>query len=50
MPDISMCMNNLCVLKETCYRFKAKPCKYMQSYAIFEEIKGKCKYYWKLNE
>jgi hypothetical protein len=32
MPDISMCPGGACKLKEICYRFKATPSKYMQSY------------------
>ena len=49
MPDISMCNNIQCTLKEVCYRFKAKPSDW-QTYADFKQDKdGKCKYYWKLN-
>lgn len=36
MPDISMCQNNDCPLRESCYRFTATPDKYMQSYSDFE--------------
>jgi hypothetical protein len=36
MPDITMCVNKACPLKEGCYRFTAKPDPYRQSYAMFE--------------
>lgn len=46
MPDISMCANQTCPKKESCYRFTAKPCKY-QTYADFKpDEEGKCEYYW----
>lgn len=45
MPDISMCKNNKCPLKETCYRYRANPSSY-QSYANFTYKDG-CDYYWK---
>jgi len=32
MPDISMCSGQDCPLKETCYRFTAKPNELRQSY------------------
>lgn len=48
---ILMCANQMCELKDTCYRFKAKP-SYYQSYEDFEPelINGKliCNYYWEL--
>lgn len=50
MPDISMCDNINCKLKENCYRFKAIPNKYHQSYNNFIlDKKGNCKFYWKMN-
>lgn len=43
MPDISMCLNENCSLKDGCYRFNAKPSEYSQSYELFEERnKEKC--------
>ena len=42
MPDITMCVNSACPIKETCYRFKAKPSEY-QSMAHFEpDADGSC--------
>jgi hypothetical protein len=32
MPDITMCDNTQCELKEKCFRFMAKPNEYRQSY------------------
>lgn len=48
MPDITMCSNKDCSKKETCYRFKAKPNEYRQSY--FSDMKEEnCKLYWKMD-
>lgn len=47
MPDISMCNDSICHRHETCYRFKATPDKYAQSY--FTETPRydeECDYYW----
>lgn len=35
MPDITKCTNESCQLKESCFRWTAKPNDYMQSYAEF---------------
>ena len=46
MPDISMCDNNKCHVRETCYRFKVKPNPYRQSYGFFGNKENtKCEYY-----
>jgi hypothetical protein len=46
MPDISMCLNQNCLLKEKCYRFKANPSTFWQSYTNFIPDKsGKCDSY-----
>lgn len=53
MPDIAMCKGETCTLKETCYRFLAKPNEY-QTYLINPPIETlpngdhKCDYYWKI--
>lgn len=39
MPDISMCKNSKCELKEECYRYKAEPNCHRQAYAFFEPKK-----------
>jgi hypothetical protein len=36
MPDISLCKNEDCPLRENCYRYTATPGEFMQSYASFE--------------
>ena len=36
MPDITMCLNDGCPLRNDCYRFMAEPNEYRQSYARFE--------------
>lgn len=36
MADISMCLNHKCKLKESCYRYKAYPSPFNQSYSKFE--------------
>ena len=47
MADITMCKGENCTLKHNCYRFKANPSKYRQSYFLDPPFKGnKCKYYW----
>ena len=50
MPDISMCLNKKCPVKEQCYRFTAKSSDY-QSYSSFEVTSNKgCKYFWDNSE
>ena len=49
MPDISMCSNSKCELKENCYRFIAKPNPYRQAYAEFSGGKD-CMYFWKVDK
>ena len=36
MPDIALCTNELCPLRNECYRALAKPSEYLQSYSRFE--------------
>jgi len=46
MADITMCTGEGCEAKETCYRFKANPNKYRQSYfAKPPIINNGCEYY-----
>ena len=49
MPDITLCSGQDCPLKETCYRYKATPSKYRQSYfteAPYDKEKEECDHYW----
>lgn len=41
MPDITMCSNKTCSLKEKCYRFMAKP-DMRQSFAWFTPAGSSC--------
>jgi hypothetical protein len=34
MPDISMCQNSRCPLNRNCYRYRATPLEYIQSYFV----------------
>ena len=46
-----MCEGKGCDVKETCYRFKATPNKYRQSYIFPSNFKGSaCDYYWNLQK
>jgi len=43
MPDITMCSNDKCKLKNTCHRYKVTPDEY-QSYGCFVPTKKYNKY------
>lgn len=51
MPDISMCSNKNCKSRLECYRYRAYPSKFMQSYIVVEgeTDKDKCRYFWRLD-
>lgn len=47
MPDISLCSNFTCPLRNNCYRATAVPNEYMQSYATFNlNADGTCNWFW----
>lgn len=55
MPDITMCSNVNCPVREQCYRYRAKPDEHWQSYSDFEPETGadrdwnfvvKCEHFW----
>jgi hypothetical protein len=50
MPDISMCENIHCPSKDKCYRYKATPNPFTQTYSKYEVPKRrkKCDYFIKL--
>ena len=52
MPDITMCTNKHCPLKDDCYRFTATPNKEKQSYSWFpyNKIRNKCDYFLNKNK
>ena len=49
MPDISMCRDDECPSRKSCYRFMATECAY-QSYLVSPREDGadKCDSYWPL--
>jgi len=51
MADITMCKGNYCQLSNSCYRYKAEPSEYQQSYFVKEpNIANQCDYYWEVCE
>lgn len=50
MPDIAMCWGDNCPIKETCYRFTAKPSKWRQSFLAESPIKedNTCEYFMEI--
>ena len=48
MIDITKCENEVCPLKETCYRYISEPDE-IQTYAMFEPVYGKCEHYMEWN-
>lgn len=52
MPDISMCKGDECPIKESCYRFTAKPSEYTQSWFVdvpYSKVMERCDYHWNVN-
>lgn len=54
MPDITMCVNTKCPIREFCYRYRAKPSEH-QSFSIFVTIERgsgfiQCYEFWDLRE
>lgn len=49
MPDITMCLNQDCPLRDRCYRAQAEP-SYWQSYARFEHDGNICNEFIQLDE
>ena len=52
MPDISLCKNNDCPSKGTCYRYTAKASEYQQSYMApkLSPREKKCDYFLPLKK
>ena len=46
MPDITMCINKTCPLREKCYRATAFPDLHWQSFAEYNPDNGQCEYFW----
>jgi len=46
MPDIEMCLNKDCTIRNNCYRFTAIPSEYQQAYSNFQQDEeGKCEHH-----
>jgi hypothetical protein len=45
MPDLTLCTNEDCNINYMCYRFKAKPSEYVQSYIRFEPQDDHCEFF-----
>jgi len=50
MPDITMCSGKDCPLKETCYRYKAKPDEYQSYFMEAPYNDGECNHYWEIKK
>jgi hypothetical protein len=51
MGDFTMCNGKNCDLASTCYRYKAEPSMYRQSYFVESPIEdGQCDYYWETKD
>jgi predicted amidophosphoribosyltransferase len=49
MADITMCDNEECPLKMSCFRYRAKPSPYWQPYYVINEsspVGDECIYQW----
>ena len=45
--DITMCKDHFCILKESCFRYKARPSTYQTYFLGTPRDKNECEYYWK---
>lgn len=53
MPDITMCRGEGCATKDECYRFKAAPSDFYQSYFTQEPVNTltqDCDYFWPVDD
>lgn len=51
MPDITMCLNSECPVREFCYRYCAIPKDFRQSYHMFHALHPwRCFNFWDLRE
>ena len=58
MPEITMCCNFNCPLREKCYRYRAVPSEYRQSFALYRYLvklndknmpEYECDYFWQID-
>ena len=51
MPDIALCSNSQCPLRDNCYRYRAIPSKYNQVYTKFRPFRNEeCDAFWDARE
>ncbi len=50
MPDISMCFNYTCPLRNECYRYRVVPNPLRQSYSPFQFGETGCEYFAQITE
>lgn len=50
MADITMCQNNICPIRQNCYRYRAIPNEKWQSYSnfSFDNEKSECEHFFKI--
>ena len=48
MPDISMCANQVCPKREECFRYRATPSEFRQSFGEF--FWRACDHFWPLED
>lgn len=48
MPDITLCKDKSCTLREQCYRFTAEPSdnQYYYQYSPYDSESGDCEFYF----
>lgn len=47
MPDIQMCQDSMCPSRDRCYRYRAYPTPYAQSYGEYRHGSwGACSEFW----
>lgn len=50
MPDISMCQQSNCRVRNNCYRYRAIPSEFRQSYIVFESTPIECTHHWPISD
>jgi len=55
MPDISMCADKTCTLRMNCFRYRAVPNPWRQSYSTFtsdslDGMAANCDHYWDIKD
>jgi hypothetical protein len=50
MADITMCQNEDCPVKDTCFRYLATPSQYQSFYVFDKDTKEPCDWYWECTD